>query len=110
MIFRSTPWVLALMSKIDHCGTIKNDEDRLPNEQDCLRDMIKDNTFHAREKTAMIKQWKMNAFPSEIRCYDDDKRGWERGMFLVHFAGAWAHVKEDDPTGFLMRKYVQEVV
>jgi mannan polymerase II complex MNN10 subunit len=57
-----------------------------------------------------IPQWKINAFPTEIGCYDKDKRKWERGMFVVHFAGAWAHVSGEDPTGQLMRKYEAEIL
>ena len=62
------------------------------------------------EKILFIKQWETNGFPEEIKCYDQDNRPWEPGMFVVHFAGAWAHVKEEDPTGLLMRKYSQYVV
>jgi mannan polymerase II complex MNN10 subunit len=31
-------------------------------------------------------------------------------MFVLHFAGAWAHVKGEDPTGQLMQKYQREIV
>ncbi|KAJ6035976.1 hypothetical protein N7540_000255 [Penicillium herquei] len=57
-----------------------------------------------------IPQWKINAFPEEIGCYDTHKKKWEKGMFVVHFAGAWAHVSGDDPTGQLMRKYESEII
>lgn len=57
-----------------------------------------------------IPQWKINAFPSEIGCYDESKIKWARGMLVVHFAGAWAHVKENDPTGFLMKKYERDII
>jgi mannan polymerase II complex MNN10 subunit len=56
-----------------------------------------------------IPQWKMNAYPEEIGCYDEDKRKWEPGMLMIHFAGAWAHVKEEDPTGYLMKKYGKQI-
>lgn len=57
-----------------------------------------------------IPQWKINAFPEEIGCYDTHKKKWVKGMFVVHFAGAWAHIKSEDPTGHLMRKYEPEIV
>lgn len=63
------------------------------------------------EQFVMVPQWKLNAFPEEIPCYDQlDGKKFERGMFMLHFAGAWAHVKEEDPTGFLMKKYQQEII
>jgi mannan polymerase II complex MNN10 subunit len=57
-----------------------------------------------------IPQYKINAFPKEIQCYDEESRAWKRGDFVIHFAGAWAHLKMDDPTGFLMRKYQEEII
>ena len=59
---------------------------------------------------AIIPQWKANAFPREIKCLDKSQRAWEHGMFMVHFAGAWAHIKEDDAYGWFMRKYESEVI
>jgi mannan polymerase II complex MNN10 subunit len=56
-------------------------------------------------RAVFIPQHKMNAFPDEIPCYGRDSRVWKEGDFVVHFAGAWAHVKGDDPYGDLMRKY-----
>jgi len=52
----------------------------------------------------------MNAFPEEIKCFDKYEKGWQRGMFLIHFAGAWAHVKGDDPTGQMFHKYAPQIV
>jgi mannan polymerase II complex MNN10 subunit len=57
-----------------------------------------------------IPQWTINAFPEEIGCYDTHKMKWAKGMFVVHFAGAWAHVIGEDPTGHLMRKYEPEIL
>lgn len=48
------------------------------------------------KNTVVIPQTWMNAFPQEIRCYDDYQRPWERGMFNLHFAGAWAHMSGVD--------------
>ncbi|KAF2472075.1 uncharacterized protein BDR25DRAFT_324581 [Lindgomyces ingoldianus] len=57
-----------------------------------------------------ISQYKINAFPEEILCNDNLSKSWQKAMFVIHFAGAWAHVKEKDPTGFLMRKYEREII
>ncbi|KAJ4372322.1 hypothetical protein N0V83_004096 [Neocucurbitaria cava] len=72
-------------------------------EQDALRHLMDEEP--GKSKVIVLPQWKMNAFPEEIGCFDDEKRGWEDGMFVIHFAGAWAHVKGEDPTGQLMKKY-----
>lgn len=99
-------------------------------EQDCIRDLLfPDENFHeeipdtrskslkaqdaayAKSHTRMIPQWKINAFPSEIRCYDKDNRGWRKGDLAIHFAGAWAHLQDQqDPTGYLMTKYADYIV
>ena len=105
MLMRSTPWTLALLAEAWKCGELEAEPGRHYTEQDCMQKLIEGNVLHAREKSLIVRQWKMNAFPKEIGCYDDGKTHWEPGMFVVHFAGAWAHVKEEDPTGFLMRKY-----
>jgi mannan polymerase II complex MNN10 subunit len=82
-------------------------------EQDCIRDAIfsgEDGKGELAPEVMMIPQWKSNAFPEEIRCWDRHQRGWEPGLLLIHFAGAWAHVKEPDPTGYLMRKYEHYII
>ncbi|QDS75934.1 hypothetical protein FKW77_003084 [Venturia effusa] len=78
-------------------------------EQDCMRDILFQSSFMSNQ-FVMIPQWKMNAFPEEIPCYDKDQKMFERGVFMLHFAGAWAHVKEEDPTGYLMKKYEREII
>jgi len=30
---------------------------------------------------------------------------WQSGDFVVHFAGAWVYIHDEDPTGVLMKKY-----
>lgn len=76
-----------------------------------MRDMLFDvDPGYTAQHVHMIPQWKTNAFPEEIKCWDKDDRGWEPGTFAIHFAGAWAHVKGEDPTGQLMRKYEGEIV
>lgn len=65
------------------------------------------------DRTVRVPQFKLNAFPEEIKCYDEEKKAWEKGAFVIHFAGAWAHVEDkenNDPTGLLMRKYEKEIV
>lgn len=74
---------------------------------------MRDILFHSSymdDKFVMVPQWKLNAFPEEIPCYDQDQKKFESGIFMLHFAGAWAHVKEEDPTGYLMKKYEQEII
>lgn len=74
-------------------------------EQDCMRDIMFKSSF-LEDRFLMLPQHSINAFPEEIPCFDRRyKKSWEPGMFFMHFAGAWAHVHEDDPTGLLMRKY-----
>ena len=85
-------------------------EDNQLSEQDCMRDIIFKGSKPFSDNVVFIPQWKINAFPEEIKCWDAARKGWERGMFVVHFAGAWAHVKRDDPTGFLMEKYEREII
>lgn len=79
------------------------------NDQEAMRDFLKTNdplTKHV----SRIPQWKINAFPHEIGCPDEHKRQWEKGMLVIHFAGAWAHVTGEDPTGYLMRRYEREII
>jgi mannan polymerase II complex MNN10 subunit len=75
-----------------------------------MRDLIVANANREDRITHYIPQWKINAFPKEIPCWDTNARGWEPGSFVVHFAGAWAYIKEDDPTGYLMRRYESHIV
>lgn len=78
-------------------------------EQDVMSKLL-ERVQEARDRSIQVPQWKLNAFPPEIACYDEAKRPWEHGMFVIHFAGAWAHVKGDDPTGQLMKKYEPEII
>jgi mannan polymerase II complex MNN10 subunit len=105
MLVRSSQSSFEFLSRVRKYG----DEHTKLNEQECIRDIINNNLDDEQKQTLWIPQWKINAFPKEIRCYDKSQRSWERGLFTVHFAGAWAHIKEEDPTGFLMRKYEIEI-
>jgi len=106
MLMRARPSTLDFLNRVRSYGDSHKDL----SEQDCIRDLVNNNENGEKEQTLWIPQWKINAFPDEIKCWDDAKKGWERGTFVVHFAGAWAHIKADDPTGVLMRKYSKQIV
>ncbi|KAF2636678.1 hypothetical protein P280DRAFT_472893 [Massarina eburnea CBS 473.64] len=78
-------------------------------EQDAMVRLLETDPATA-HRAIQVPQWKLNAFPDEISCFDEHEIGWKPGTFVLHFAGAWAHVKGEDPTGQLMRKYETEVV
>lgn len=78
-------------------------------EQDAIVKLIKDDEASA-AVTHIIPQWKFNAYPEEIACFDKSQKVWEHGMFVIHFAGAWAHVKGEDPAGYLMKKYEGQIM
>jgi mannan polymerase II complex MNN10 subunit len=78
-------------------------------EQDAMGRLIKEDPASA-NRTVRVPQWKLNGFPQEIACFDEAHRVWKHGDFVLHFAGAWAHVKGEDPTGQLMRKYEHEIM
>ena len=77
-------------------------------EQDAMARLIKDDPISA-ARTTRVAQYLMNAFPQEIACFDEEHKVWSPGAFIIHFAGAWAHVKGDDPTGQLMKKYESDI-
>lgn len=79
-----------------------------PSEQDAMARLIAADKTSA-NRTIQVPQWKLNAFPQEIACFDESQQVWKPGTFVIHFAGAWAHVKDEDPTGVLMRKYSPEI-
>ncbi|KAJ4296187.1 hypothetical protein N0V90_006231 [Kalmusia sp. IMI 367209] len=87
----------------------KKDKDLQMSEQDAITTLMKEDA-KSKARTTVVPQWMLNAFPEEIQCYAEPKRVWEPGFFLVHFAGAWAHVKGEDPTGQLMKKYKDEII
>lgn len=87
----------------------EKEKDNQMSEQDVIVKLMKDDPASA-HRTIQVPQWKLNAFPQEIACFDDSRKAWEHGTFVIHFAGAWAHVKGDDPTGQLMRKYEPEII
>jgi len=127
MLFRARPSTLAFLSRVRAYGR------RYPDisEQDCLRDIalghssqasetaraqnnveqpLDEARSHQHKSVLFLPQNSINAFPEEITCYEKGGGPWARGMFAVHFAGAWAYVGGDDPYGALFRKYAGEVV
>ncbi|KAF1994257.1 glycosyltransferase family 34 protein [Amniculicola lignicola CBS 123094] len=78
--------------------------DKQMSEQDAMVRLMKDEPAEL-ARTIQVPQWKLNAFPQEIACFDESRQVWEPGMFMVHVAGARAHVKGEDPTGQLMKIY-----
>ncbi|KAJ5454064.1 uncharacterized protein N7458_005020 [Penicillium daleae] len=107
MLLRSTSQVLAFLSRAKTCrydplpGLNNN-----PSEQDCMLQLIEENQHDEQEQVLFIPQWKMNAFPEEIPCYDHYNKKWEPGMFVVHFAGAWAHMpNRTDAKAELFERY-----
>jgi len=108
-IVRSSPRSIDFLNRVRDIHDTNQVKDVSTNDQESMRDFLK--TKYPEVKHAiMIPQWKINAFPEEIRCFDKYDKGWEKGMFVIHFAGAWAHVKGEDPTGDLMRKYEKEIM
>lgn len=105
MLLRVSPLLTNLISSTRHCHR----SDSSKNEQDCIRDLLHDTEL-GRKHALFIPQTKINSFPKEIPCYDSHSMAWSVGDFVVHFAGAWAHLEGyRDPTGMLMRKYAEYV-
>jgi mannan polymerase II complex MNN10 subunit len=78
-------------------------------EQDAMAKLIKSDPVSG-ARTKQVPQYRLNAFPQEIACFDEEDKVWSPGAFVIHFAGAWAHVSGDDPTGQLMTKYKDEII
>ncbi|KAI5847508.1 galactosyl transferase GMA12/MNN10 family-domain-containing protein [Tricharina praecox] len=103
MLLRATPRLLPFLSSVWKCG----DAPKEPSEQDCIRDIL-NSSPQERSRAKWIAQKKMNSFPEEIGCYDSNNLPWSPGDFVIHFAGAWAHLKgkaKRDPYGVMMRKF-----
>jgi mannan polymerase II complex MNN10 subunit len=84
-------------------------KDKHMSEQDATVQLLKEDKAMA-DTVHKVPQWKLNAFPQEIACFDESGQVWKHGTFVLHFAGAWAHVKGEDPTGQLMKKYEHEII
>jgi mannan polymerase II complex MNN10 subunit len=122
MIIRGTASALVTLEAVIAYG----EEHTAITEQDAFRQVINEKGMSqypfsqtsrveggdkaAKKAVVMIPQYKINAYPEEIGCLDEHKRTWQPGMFVMHFAGAWAHIKEKDAYGWMMRKYEGSVV
>jgi len=107
---RATPRAHSFFNRVVEYHNANATYEHQMSEQDCMRDIMFKSAF-LEDKFLMLPQHSINAFPEEIPCWDRRyKKHYEPGMFFIHFAGAWAHVKEEDPTGFLMRKYQSKVI
>ncbi|KAI9792846.1 MAG: hypothetical protein M1833_001005 [Piccolia ochrophora] len=107
MLFRGHTRLLEFVNRCWDCRRAPTN----PSEQDCMLKLIDANEHGEKDKAVFIPQWKMNAFPEEVPCFDQTGKGWEPGMFVVHFAGAWAHMQNStDAKGELMSKYSLEII
>ncbi|KXT07951.1 hypothetical protein AC579_3910 [Pseudocercospora musae] len=116
VLFRSSPWIIDFLAKwSSRYGAIcpQNGAEPLCNEQEILRDMLAVNAEGARDHTVIVPQKWMNSYAEEINRFLDPKdegRVWEKGDFVIHFAGASWWLRENvDPVGELMRKYGEMV-
>lgn len=106
MLMRSSPSSLRLLSTVREYGLA---HPKL-NEQECIREVVAANENGEGNRTHFIPQRRINAYPEEIGCFDQEQLPWQQRDFVIHFAGAWAYLREDkDPTGTLMRKYVEKI-
>ncbi|KAJ5548849.1 hypothetical protein N7513_006083 [Penicillium frequentans] len=109
-IARSSPRSIKLLDAVRATHDREKEQSgKAMSDQDSMDVFLKSDSPLA-QHAMHIPQWTINAFPEEIGCYDTHKKKWERGMFVVHFAGAWAHVTGEDPTGQLMRKYEGDII
>ncbi|KAI9787875.1 MAG: hypothetical protein M1816_007361 [Peltula sp. TS41687] len=107
MIFRAHPRVKDFLIPFWECHKTQENY----SDQDCLLELVQKDVLGAKDRTVFIPQYWMNAFPEEIGCYDKHGRGWKHGMFVIHFAGAWAHIHNvTDAKALLMRKYEREII
>jgi mannan polymerase II complex MNN10 subunit len=103
MLIRSSPTALAFLNKV-RAHYDQQPANNKPHEQESMKRLLH---AHPQDmaRVVFVPQRKLNAFPDEIHCYDDEAEPWQQGDLLLHFAGAWAHVEGEDPTGVLMKKY-----
>lgn len=108
-VFRGHERSLKLIRDSIALSKVMEDEGHGTLEQGAVVKLLGEND-ELRASAIVVPQQKLNAFPSEIACYDPVSKAWSHGDFIIHFAGAWAHVKGDDPTGKLMKKYEREIM
>jgi len=110
-ITRATPRTAGFINAVIDYHSANSTNDHQLSEQDCMRDvMFKLKKFD--KSFVMVPQVTINGFPEEIKCYDTTHQIWKPESFVLHFAGAWAHVKEvsEDHTGYLMKKYEHHII
>lgn len=110
MFARAVPEALELFDR----AAIYGQEFPTLNEQECIRDLILQDTNQTSTNSSLswsdqhikfIPQYKANAYPEEIKCLEEEDRPWRAGDFLIHFPGAKYHVPGTDAKGQMMRKY-----
>jgi mannan polymerase II complex MNN10 subunit len=80
---RGTPRTDEFMNAVIDYHTAEASEEHQLSEQDCMRDiMFVKNRFQ--ESYVFVPQYKLNAFPPEIGCYDKYNQKWQHGTFMVH--------------------------
>ncbi|KAA8616813.1 Glyco-transf-34 domain containing protein [Pyrenophora tritici-repentis] len=87
---------------------LHDDPQQSYSEQDAMVQLLKEKPYMHRNVVA--PQSKLNAYPEEIKCFEDPDGQWKPGYFVIHFAGAWAHVEGEDPTGQLMNQYEDKIL
>ena len=87
---------------------LHDDPQKSYSEQDAMVQLLKEKPYMDRKVVA--PQSKLNAYPDDIPCFEDADGEWKPGYFVIHFAGAWAHVQGEDPTGQLMKKYEDKIL
>lgn len=108
-IFRGTPRSAKLVRDATTIANGPQEEGHGINEQEAIVKLLKRDE-ETRARTTLVRQQLMDAYPKEIACFDEDSEEWRYGDFVIHFAGAWAHVKGEDPTGQLMKKYEGQII
>lgn len=100
---RTTQWSLDWIKEMWRQSLILNEENRMRSLQDCLgvgsavplsgdsmltllQDMVKADGLGIKHKGRFVKQWKINAFLSEINCHEDN-RPWQKGDFAIQWLG-----------------------
>ncbi|RMZ66716.1 galactosyl transferase GMA12 MNN10 family-domain-containing [Pyrenophora seminiperda CCB06] len=77
-------------------------------EQDAMVQLLKEKPY--KDRHIVAPQSQLNAYPKEIRCFENRDGQWKPGYFFIHFAGAWAHLEGEDATGQLMNQYEDQIL
>ncbi|CAE7000514.1 hypothetical protein CFE70_001015 [Pyrenophora teres f. teres 0-1] len=87
---------------------LHDDPQQSYSEQDAMVQLLKEKPYM--DRNIVASQSKLNAYPEEIKCFENPDGQWKPGYFVIHFAGAWAHVEGEDPTGQLMNQYEDKIL